>query len=176
MNGWDKYFLDVCNAVAKNSKCLSRHVGCVLVRDKSIISQGYNGPPRGVPHCGDRYFIDSLIIKELVMHEISVGRVDLKRCPRYTLGYKSGEGLHLCNAGHAERNVLISAARFGISTKDAKLYCDCGTPCGDCLIEIINAGIEEIIVTHLDLYDEKSKFLLSSSGIKIRTYQLQEEK
>jgi deoxycytidylate deaminase len=53
----------------------------------------------------------------------------------------------------------------------------CGVPCTPCLIEIINAGIEEIIVTQIDgaFYDQSSKYLLQDSGIKIRTYDFIEE-
>jgi len=49
---WDTYFHSICIAVASKSPCLSRKIGAILVRDKSIVATGYNGPPRGVPHCG----------------------------------------------------------------------------------------------------------------------------
>ncbi len=48
---WQQYFLNIAIQVAKNSKCKSRQIGAVLVRDKSIIATGYNGPARGVPAC-----------------------------------------------------------------------------------------------------------------------------
>ena len=56
---WDEYFLDICCSISTKSPCLSRKIGAILVRDNSIISTGYNGPPRGVPHCGhDRFMAD----------------------------------------------------------------------------------------------------------------------
>ena len=80
----DAYFLGICNAVAKGSKCLSRQIGAVLVRDGVIVSTGYNGPPRKVPHC--------------VPVEDAQGNFTCKRRAHYP----SGEGLHLCPAAHAE--------------------------------------------------------------------------
>lgn len=163
---WDEYFYSLCQTVAKNSKCFSRHIGAIIVRDKSIVSTGYNGPPRGVPQCNKRWKKD---LSE-VFHKLHP-KTDISQCPRYALGYKSGQGLEICVAGHAERNALINAARHGIPTKGAKIYMDCGVPCTPCLIEIINAGIEEIIVTSWTIYDITTQYLLDESKIKIRMYE-----
>ena len=166
---WDEYYLKICNTVAENSKCLSRKIGAILVRDKSIISTGYNGPPRGVPPCDKRILLD----KELTTICFNKGIVDSKmvdKCPRYVLGFKSGEGLEWCIAGHAERNALINAVREGISTKGTKMYMNCSTPCTSCLVEIINAGIKEIIITNENYYDSSAKYLLEQSELKWRLY------
>ena len=167
----DEWLYDICLAVAKGSKCLSRQIGTVLVKDNSIVSTGYNGPPRGAPHCWERYTIDTALRTMLVARGADPD--DPKNhsiCPRYVAGFKSGEGLDWCVAGHAERNSLINAARHGIETKDAKLYMSCGIPCGPCMVEIINAGIEEIIVTKMTFYDVSSKYLLDNSNLKVRVY------
>ncbi len=170
MNSWDKYFLEICNVVASNSKCLSRKIGAILVKDKRILCTGYNGAPSGVPHCNHRYLLDKALIKEMkekgIEHDPDLANV----CPRRALGYKSGEGLHLCIAGHAERNCLITAARVGIATEGCSLYMNVGIPCKDCLIEIINAGIKEIVVTSLSYYDAESEYLVEQSNLKIREY------
>ena len=92
------------------------------------------------------------------------------RCPRRILGFKSGEGLEWCVAGHAERNALINSARLGIPTLGTKMYMNCGIPCTPCLVEIINAGVEEIILTKFVGYDQMSEYLLRHSGIKVRVY------
>ena len=168
---WDEWYFEICETVAKNSKCLSRKIGAIMVRDKAVISQGYNGPPRGVPHCGIRHQIDMDLMSEYVkLHDdlTIVNELELKVCPRYELGFKSGEGLDWCIAGHAERNVLINAARMGISTKGAKMYMNCGIPCTPCLVEIINAGIEEIIVTKESYYDRSSKYVLNNNSKKLK--------
>ncbi len=145
-DSWDIYFLNVCNAVSLNSKCLSRQIGAILVRDKAIICTGYNGPPRGIPHCE--------------------GEI----CPRRVKGYASGKGLHLCPAAHAERNTLITSARMGIRVEGCSIYMNCPIPCKDCLIEIINAGIKEIICTTMQQYDDLSLWLIDKSGIMIRIF------
>lgn len=189
MNKWDKYFLNICKSVATNSKCLSRQIGAIIVKDKSIISTGYNGPPRGIPECDLRYINDGnlktlleksplnkpVLIKENDKIPPSLypkGYIGVRTniCPRQVLGYKSGEGLGICIAGHAERNALINAARNGINVKDASIYMDCPIPCKDCLIEIINAGIGEIVCTSLDYYDETSKYIKQNSNLIIRSF------
>lgn len=168
---WDEYYLRICDAVASNSKCLSRKIGAILVKDKSIIAQGYNGPPRGVSHCGDRYTLDAELQNALAKKGIDYNDPELRSsCPRYVLGFKSGEGLMYCCAGHAERNTLINAARNGICTKDTIMYMSCPVPCSPCLIEIINAGVSEIVVTSKDYYDLTTAYILSESGLKVRTY------
>jgi dCMP deaminase len=150
---WDDYFLDIANVVAENSKCFSRKIGAVLVRDKAIISTGYNGPPRGMDPC--TYISDATgVISEM--------------CPRKAGGYPSGEGLHLCPAAHAERNALIQAARTGVSTMGSTLYCYCGQVCKDCAAEIVNAGCSRLV--YLDgavPYDNLAEKILKASGIEI---------
>lgn len=166
---WDSFFLKICDEVSKQSSCLSRQIGSVLVKDKTIIGTGYNGPPRGVPHCGERYKIDPELREYLKSKNIDPDkpRIELT-CPRYVMGYKSGEGLQWCIAGHAERNSLINAARMGIKTKGTILYMNCGIPCTPCLVEIINAGVEEIVVSKLSFYDSSAKYLLDNSHLKYR--------
>lgn len=168
---WDKYFFDIATAVGKNSSCLSRQIGCLLVKDKTIICEGYNGPPRGVPHCGERYKIDEEMRSYLEAKNINPDDpMNTKRCPRYVMGYKSGQGLQWCVAGHAERNALINAARMGIKTKKCILYMDCGIPCTPCLVEIINAGITEIVVSKFSFYDVSARYLLQNSDLNFRLY------
>jgi len=168
---WDKYFYGIASAVGKNSSCLSRQIGCLLVKDKTIICEGYNGPPRGIPHCDERYKIDEELRNYLQSKKINPddGRFE-KKCPRQVMGYKSGQGLQWCVAGHAERNALINAARMGIKTKYCTLYMDCGIPCTPCLVEIINAGIKEIVVSKFTFYDVSAKYLLDNGDLKFRIY------
>jgi len=173
MKNWDQWYLEICNVVAKKSSCLSRQVGSVLVRDKSIISTGYNGPPRGVPHCNERYLVDNKLRWAMTHKGLSPDDKKYHNiCPRQVLGFKSGLGLHLCQASHSERNACINAARNGISTKGTMLYMSCGIPCKDCLVELINFGVEEIIVTKLTYYDELSEWVLKNSNLKYRLYNI----
>ena len=174
MNKWDSYFYKMAHVVKENSSCLSRKIGAVLVRDKSVIGTGYNGPPRGVPSCGVRHKFDENLLNEYKKQTniCADKNVILYKCPRQILNFKSGEGLQWCVAGHAERNALINCARLGISTINTTLYLTCGIPCTPCLIEIINAGVKEIVVTSYDYYDyESSKYLINNSDIIIRLYE-----
>jgi deoxycytidylate deaminase len=61
-------------------------------------------------------------------------------------------------------------ARLGIAAKGSKMYMTCGVPCKECMIKIIQAGIEELIVTSEALYDELSGWLLENSDVKLRLY------
>lgn len=159
---WDDYFLSICNAVARNSKCMSRKIGCILVRDKSIIATGYNGPARGIPACNTRGLHDPQFEgAPLTMFE---------QCPRRYLGYTSGQGLHICTAAHAEVNCISNAARMGVITLGATLYTNCEIPCKECMTQLINSGISEIVVIADRHYDETSKFILMHSNLKIRCY------
>jgi len=176
---WDEWYHELCIVVAKKSQCLSRKIGAILVKDKAVVSQGYNGPPRDVRPCDERWFVDMAMRKKAKFNKFNVVQFNehYKRhlegkCPRYIpeMGFKSGEGLEWCVAGHAERNALINAARAGIATKGLKIYMDCGVPCTPCLVEIINAGIEEIIVTKAEFYDQSAEYVLSESVLKWRIY------
>ena len=145
----EKYWLDICNSVASNSKCLSRKVGAVIVRDKFIISTGYNGPPARHPHC--------------------------EVCYRRSHGYNSGEGLEYCPAAHAERNAISIAARLGHSTDSCTIYLNCEIPCFECAKSLINAGIKEVVVKDMVDYEKRGIYgreLFTSSGVKIRGYEL----
>jgi len=172
VGSWDEYFYNVCVQVSRNSKCFSRRIGSVLVCDKSIVSTGYNGPPRGVPPCDIRWKIDPTFADSL-HNKQNINIADesyIGKCPRKFLGYKSGEALDVCPAGHAERNSLINAARNGIKTKGTSMYMSCPIPCTPCLVEIINAGVEEIIVTSLKTYDKTAMYLLNQSRINVRLF------
>lgn len=167
---WDQKFYNLCCELSTWSPCQSRHIGAILVRDKTIISTGYNGPPRGIPHCGaDRIASDPIIAHRLLDTSDPVYGDD-SMCPRQRLGFGSGEGLEFCPAAHAEDNCISNAARIGVNVKDSTMYLSCGIPCKDCLKKIINAGISEIVCTSIKYYDELSKWLVKESSLKIRTY------
>lgn len=147
---WDIHFMREARLWSGMSKCLSRKIGTVLVKDNRVIGTGYNGPPSGIPHCDHRNdkgeYVDVKYSHSPQL--LSLSDVDFKpsdKCPRQRMGYKSGEGMEHCPAVHAEINPILQAARTGISTVGATLYCYCGTPCINCAKEIIQAGIERIV-------------------------------
>ena len=172
MNRWDKYFLNICNSTSDISVCLSRKIGAILVRDKSIIATGYNGPARGIPHCGrDRFDKDEVLRKRMSipLEPAYTEQID-SICPRKVMGFSSGDGLDYCNAAHAEQNCIANAARVGVTTFGSTLYMNCIIPCKNCMNVLINAGIVEIVVSELEFYDEQTKLLSRYSGIKTRDF------
>ena len=155
-----QYYLSIAEAVAKRSKCLSRQIGAVIVKNDAIISTGFNGPPRGIPHCG----------KERLKVDSTLTVIKSDRCPRKVLGFNSSEGLEYCPATHAEANAIVQAAKSGVSTDRATMYLTCGVPCKSCLGLIINSGIDTVYCTSKDLYDDISKYIAEYSGIMFRSY------
>lgn len=144
---WKIYFLRMALLASWNSKCLSRKCGAVLVKEKSVISTGYNGPPVGIPPC-DR--------KNGAMDGV---------CPRKKMdGYESGKFLDHCPAGHGEQNAILQAARWGIATEGCTLVYAGQHPCKWCTTDIINAGITRIICLMGD-YDTMGPQLAKEAGI-----------
>lgn len=127
---WDEYFLEIARVVSSRSTCIRRKYGAVIVKDRVIISTGYNGSPRGMTNCSD-----------------------INVCKRKELNIPSGERYELCEAVHAEQNAIINGLPDRM--KDATIYivgtevdetgfAD-GKPCLLCRRMIRNARIKEII-------------------------------
>jgi len=175
----DQYWLNICNSVASNSKCLSRKVGAIIVKDnKFIISTGYSGPPSKCPHCDDlqyREYLFDLWWRDSKSNHLP-SDMDSRKCPRQLLGYKSGEGLQYCGSAHAERNCIDIAARLGHVTENCAIYINTNKmPCFECCKSIINAGIIEVVTPSLEDYEQRGltgKYLLDQAGIKIRQYEI----
>lgn len=147
---WEAYFMEITSLVAKRSTCRRRAVGAVIVRDKRILSTGYNGAPTGIRHC------------------IDIG------CLREELNVASGQRHELCRGIHAEQNAIIQAAFHGVSIRGAMLFCT-NLPCSICAKMIINAGIEKIY--HLSGYaDDMSGEMLAEAGIAVVKLETAEEK
>lgn len=159
VESWDEYYYNIARQVARNSKCLSRRIGAILVKDKLVIATGYNGPPRGIMRCDERT-------------DLKNKKIDLQHgvCPRYSMGFKSGQGLEICIAAHAEANTINMCARKGIEAENSIMYMTCAIPCKECMIKIIQVGVKELVVTSMEIYDEVSQWLLYNSNIKIRLY------
>lgn len=148
--GWDQYFMDIALVAASRSNCSRRHVAAVLVRDRRIISTGYNGTPRGVRNCSDG------------------------GCPRCNSNTPSGHGLGDCLCSHAEENSIVQAAYHGISVKGSTLYTTY-SPCLSCAKMIINAGIVEVVYHQRYSIDDVSTALLKEAGVIVRPLKEDEE-
>jgi dCMP deaminase len=138
---WDTYFMDIAHFVASRSTCLRRHVGAIIVKDKRILTTGYNGAPSGLGHC------------------LEIG------CLREKLNIPSGERHELCRALHAEQNAIIQAAVHGVAIRGASLYAT-NQPCIICSKMIINAGIVRVVYDS-GYPDEMSMGLMTEAGIEL---------
>jgi dCMP deaminase len=116
----DTYFLKVASVVAERSTCLRHHMGAIAVRDKHILTTGYNGAAAGLKDC------------------LELG------CLRNEQGIPSGERQEICRAIHAEQNVIIQAALHGVSLEGSTIYCT-HTPCVLCAKMLVNARIKRFV-------------------------------
>jgi len=134
--------MQITELVSTRATCLRRKVGAVIVRDRRVLTTGYNGPPENIMHCEER-----------------------GGCLRDELKIPSGERMELSRAIHAEQNAIIQAAKTGISIQDSTLYVTTH-PCFTCAKMLINAGVKEII--YKDGYpDEFAKEILKEAGVKV---------
>ena len=138
---WDEYFLRIAREVSGRSTCLRRRVGAVLVRDRRILTTGYNGAPAGVAHCEER------------------------GCLRDEMKVPSGERHELCRGLHAEMNAFLQAAVHGVSASGATLYCT-NQPCSLCARMLINAGVKRIVMAG-GYPDALAEELLKEAGIEL---------
>jgi len=140
----DTYFMDMAHLISTRSTCVRRQVGAVVVKDKRVLTTGYNGSPKGTMHC-----------EEL-------------GCIRDQQNIPSGTRHELCRGVHAEQNAVIQAAYFGISIDGATIYTTT-YPCSMCSKILINAGIKEVV--YADSYmDDLSKKLFDETKIIVRKY------
>lgn len=132
---WDEYFLNIAREVGKRATCLRRRYGAIIVKDKIIVSTGYNGAPRGETNC-----IDSGI------------------CERERLHVPKGERYELCVAVHAEQNAIINGnpeEMNGATIYIAGVNCADGSnasgePCLLCRRMIVNARIAKVVYLDRD--------------------------
>lgn len=149
MDKWDKRFMNLAKTVADWSSCykVDRHVGAVIVKDKRILTTGYNGASSGIESCADK-----------------------KTCLRVDLNIASGTRHELCYAVHAEQNAIIQAAKLGVSVDGATLYCT-HKPCTICAKMIINSGIKRIVYGS-GYPDEFSDKIMEEADISVEKFEM----
>lgn len=136
-----KIFMNIANEIAKWSKCVSRQVGALIVKNNRVISTGYNGTPSGYPNCNDYWNGE------------------------YTPDHHDWSAKYEI---HAEMNALIWAARSNLNVEWSDLYTTM-QPCFQCTKNIIGAGIKNIyfnIPYKHHSWDELKDFI-QNSGINI---------
>lgn len=144
----DENFIKIATEIAKASKCVSKHVGAVIVKDGRILSTGYNGTPAKYQNCSD-YWQGNYTSEH---HEWS---------KKYEI--------------HAEMNAIIWAAREGICIKDSTIYVTL-EPCSECSKNIIATGITRIVYLKSYEYNnsEVTTKFLQDNGVQIEQIDIQE--
>ncbi len=138
---WDEYFMNIVHAVGQRGTCDRGRSGCVVVKDKRILTTGYVGSPSGMPHCDE------------IGHQMK------------TVTHEDGSiSKHCLRTAHAEANAISQAARFGISLEGGTLYSKM-TPCDVCAKLLINAGIKRVVSEKF--YHRGASELLKQAGIEI---------
>lgn len=135
----DEYFCKMAKLISSRSTCTRRQVGAVLVREKQVVSTGYNGSPRNMPHCNE------------------IG------CLRDELGIESGTKLEVCRAVHAEQNAIIQCAVHGKASRNSTLYVTI-SPCKICARMITNAEIDRVVISGY-YQDTEGITLLKDAGV-----------
>lgn len=139
---WDEYFIEMTKSVASRATCDRGKSGCVIVKDKRVLSTGYVGSPPGMPHCDE------------VGHQL-----------KKLIDEDGKENVHCMRTAHAEMNAIIQAARFGISLDGATIYCKMG-PCRTCAMAIISAGIKRVVCEKRYHGDYESVEMFKQCGIE----------
>jgi len=139
---WDEYFLGIAREVAKRATCNRGKNGCVVVRDKRILTTGYVGSPSGLPHCDDV----GHMLRDVIHPDGSISK-------------------HCVRTIHAEQNAICQAARFGISLEGATLYCKM-EPCFTCAKLIVNVGIKRVVCEKRYHDGKDTRELFKEAGIK----------
>lgn len=137
----DAYFMGMTHLVKTRGTCPRRQVGAVVVKDKRVLTTGYNGAPRGFPH------------------PCETG------CIRDELHIPSGMMADVCPCLHAEQNAIIQAATTGVSIDGADIYCTT-QPCTQCSRMIANSGIRRVIFQE-EYADPLSIGLLTTAGVEL---------
>ena len=145
MEKWDKRFMELTVQVGTWSSCFRRKVGAVIVRDKRVMTTGYNGAPAGIASCIER-----------------------GECLREKLNIPSGTRAELCYGVHAEQNAIIQAAKLGVSIDGATLYCT-HQPCVICAKIIINSGIRRVVYKE-GYPDDFSVKLFNEANVRLQKF------
>lgn len=139
---WDEYFMQIRAVVGNRGTCDRGRSGCVIVKDKRIVSAGYVGAPVGLKHCDE------------VGHEM------------HTVKHADGhESRHCIRTTHAEQNAIVTAARFGIKLDGSTMYSKM-TPCYACAKMIINAGIKRVVCEQDYHAGDRTKEVFTEAGVQ----------
>ncbi|MBI2140710.1 cytidine/deoxycytidylate deaminase family protein [Candidatus Woesearchaeota archaeon] len=144
---WDRYFLDLAMMVGMRGTCNRGRAGCVIVKEKRIMTTGYVGSPPGLAHCDDigHWF------KQTIHEDGSITQ-------------------HCIRTVHAEANAIAQAAKYGIDIDGGTLYCKM-EPCLDCTKLLISSGIKKVVCEKRYHAAKESREMLDEAGVKLEVLQ-----
>ena len=144
--------MEMAGVIAGWASCYQpdRKIGAVIVKNKRIVTTGYNGAPAGIRTCVER-----------------------GECLRKKKGIASGTQHEICYATHAEQNAIIQAAKLGSSIDGATLYCT-HQPCVICAKMIVNSGVKRVVYKN-GYPDDFSLEILSEGGVQLEKYEEKEK-
>jgi len=140
---WDEYFISIAELVGTRGTCDRGRSGCVIVKDKRILTTGYVGAPIGLPHCDEAGHEMQVVTKDGVVSQ------------------------HCIRTSHAEQNAIVQAARMGIALEGGTIYCHM-TPCYTCAKMIINAGIKRVVCSMDYHASQRTKEVFKSAKVDLK--------
>lgn len=149
---WDEYFLKLVDVVGQRSTCDRGRPGCVIVKDRRVLTTGYAGSPVGMPHCDD----EGHEMQKAVNEDGTISE-------------------HCVRTLHAEMNAISQAAKFGISIDGATLYIKF-TPCYTCAKMVVNSGIKRVVSKVKYHAGKKSINLFKKAKVKLEIIENKIEK
>jgi len=140
---WDEYFVKLSQIVAERATCDRGKSGCVIVKDKRILSTGYVGSPPGMPHCDEAGHLMKKVFDE-----------------------DGNVSLHCARTIHAEQNAIMQAAKFGTSVEGATIYLKM-EPCRTCAMMIISSGIKKVVCERKYHAGQETRDLFKDAGVEL---------
>mgnify|MGYP006086330913 CR=1 FL=1 len=148
---WDSYFVELMQTIGKRATCDRGRSGCIIVKDKQIISTGYVGSPAGLAHCDDVGHLMKKVVDD-----------------------DGTERMHCMRTIHAEQNAICQAAKHGTSLQGATLYCKM-EPCRVCAMLIISCGIIRVVSEKRYHAAQESRDMFKAAGVILDVIEDEEE-
>lgn len=179
---------------AYENPCYSRKIGSIIINPVSnkIVGTGYNGPPKGTPHCDTKEYLEDIFWPQLTISEkelfikqnkdlydqyiIGSNKLDYYKeqicnsfdncqiCPRRLVNARSGQRNELCDCLHSERNAITNSE---CNLNGCYIFCYCSVPCIQCTGTIINAGIKRVYCLDEERYHSVSETIFQKANVEI---------
>jgi len=149
---WEEYFMEMTRVIGKRGTCDRGRSGCLIVKNKRILTSGYVGAPPNLSHCDEigHWF------KKVIHEDGSITQ-------------------HCIRTVHAEANAIAQAAKMGINIDGATIYCKM-EPCLDCTKLLISAGIKRVVCEKKYHAAKEAREMMEEAGIELQALYNETEK